>query len=55
MVVASLDIGFFSVYPYRVLVEGYITRNKVFAGLVNYSEIDRRTKTRKMYFYLVNI
>ena len=38
-----VDIEMFSVDPDRVLVEGYKMRNKVFVGLVDCSEIDRRT------------
>ena len=43
MTVSIVDIEMFSVDPDRVLVEGYKMRNKVFVGLVDFSEIDRRT------------
>ena len=37
MVVDSVEIVMFSVYLYCVLVEGDITRNKSFVGLVDFS------------------
>ena len=39
MVVASVEIVRFSVEQNRMLVEGYIIRNKEFVGLVKCSEI----------------
>ena len=43
LAVASVEIVMLSVYPYQVLVERYILRNKVFVGLVYCSEIDSIT------------
>ena len=45
MVVASVEIVMFSLDLGCVLVDGDIIRNKVFIGLIDCSETDRRTES----------